>query len=236
MDPARAVSSLPVRESGHSPPDPPDRVKRDRSGLAFGPLDAATVHLCVDMQNLFAPGAPWATPWFTRVLPSIVAIVERHAAHTIFTRFMPPSRPEDAQGAWRRYFHAWAALTRDRIDPVLLELPPALSAHVPPALLCDKAHYSPFHGTGLATQLRERGVRALVVTGTETDVCVLAAVLDAVDAGFRVVIASDALCSSNDATHDASMTLYHERFSHQVEVADTEAVLAAWPAAGRTPG
>jgi nicotinamidase-related amidase len=76
--------------------------------------------------------------------------------------------------------------------------------------------------------LRERGIDSLVVTGAETDVCVLAAVMDAVDLGYRVVLASDALCSSSDKTHDALMTLYSERFSEQIETAETEAILAAW--------
>ena len=78
--------------------------------------------------------------------------------------------------------------------------------------------------------LRERGVESLVVSGAETDVCVLAAVMDAVDLGYRVVLASDALCSSSDKTHDALMTLYRERFSEQIETAEAEAILAAWPA------
>jgi len=76
--------------------------------------------------------------------------------------------------------------------------------------------------------LRERRIDSLVVTGAETDVCVLAAVMDAVDLGYRVVLASDALCSSSDKTHDALMTLYSERFSEQIETAETEAILAAW--------
>jgi nicotinamidase-related amidase len=44
-----------------------------------------------------------------------------------------------------------------------------------------------------------------------------------------VVLASDALCSSSDKTHDALMTLYSERFSEQIETAETETILAAWP-------
>jgi hypothetical protein len=42
------------------------------------------------------------------------------------------------------------------------------------------------------------------------------------------VLARDALCSSSDQTHDALMTLYRERFSEQIELAETAAILDAW--------
>ena len=68
-----------------------------------------------------------------------------------------------------------------------------------------------------------------MITGAETDVCVLAAVMDAVDHGYRVVLAKDALCSSSDETHDALMTLYHRRFAEQIETVECEELLAVWP-------
>lgn len=39
------------------------------------------VHLCIDMQNVFAPGGLWATSWMERVLPTIVAIVALSGCH-----------------------------------------------------------------------------------------------------------------------------------------------------------
>jgi len=39
---------------------------------------------------------------------------------------------------------------------------------------------------------------------------------------------TDALCSSSDETHDALMTLYHNRFAEQIETAESEEILAAW--------
>lgn len=198
------------------------------SDLCFGPLPAATIHLCVDMQNVFAPGAPWSTPWFDRVLPCVQALAEAQAARTVFTRFIPPRNANVLPGSWRRFYEKWSSLTRDRIDLELLELAPSLARLVPPARVLDKSRYSPFHGTALAAQLRAEAVEAVVVSGTETDVCVLAAILDAVDLGLRVVVARDAVCSSTDATHDALMKLYHHRFSTQIEVADTAQILDQW--------
>jgi nicotinamidase-related amidase len=73
-----------------------------------------------------------------------------------------------------------------------------------------------------------RQVDTLVVTGAETDVCVLATVLGAVDRGFRTIVVTDAICSSSDDGHDALMQIYHQRFTEQVETAEAETVLSQW--------
>jgi nicotinamidase-related amidase len=196
--------------------------------LPFGPLTARTFHLCVDMQNLFAEDTPWHTPWMKRVLPVVATIAERHAARTIFTRFIPPAEADQLPGAWRRYWERWRELTVSRIDPRLLELVDPLGRLAPPALVLDKHFYSPFHGTNLAQILRERGADSLVISGAETDMCVLAAVMDAIDLGYRVVLPIDALCSSSDEKHEALLSLYRDRFSQQIETADTETILSCW--------
>ena len=90
--------------------------------LPFGPLGARTIHLCVDMQNIFAEDTPWHTPWMKRVLPKIVALAGHRPDRTIFTRFITPADPAEMPGAWRRYFERWRELTSSRIDPRLLDL------------------------------------------------------------------------------------------------------------------
>ena len=67
-----------------------------------------------------------------------------------------------------------------------------------------------------------------ICTGSETDVCVLATVLDAVDRGLRVIVVEDGLCSSSDAGHDALMTIYRTRFTEQIELLKLEDVLSLW--------
>jgi nicotinamidase-related amidase len=180
------------------------------------------------MQNMFAGDSPWHTPWMARVLPCVEALAAAHAEATIFTRFIPPATPEDVPGSWRRYYERWREMTRSRIDPHLLDLVPPLKRFVPPAGVLDKPFYSPFHMTKLATALRERGCNAVVISGAETDMCVLATVLDAVDLGVRVVLPTDALCSSSDEMHDALLGLYSKRFGEQIETAATKDILVAW--------
>lgn len=197
------------------------------SALRFGPLGPDTVHLCIDMQTLFAERTGWHVPWLERVLPAVMRLAEARRARTVFTRFVPPDKPQDAKGAWRRYCERWRDMTGDRIDPRLIRLVPPLAAVAIPDLVIDKAHYSPFKEAIFLRTLRQEA-DALVISGGETDVCVLAAVMDAVDAGFRVVLAADALCSASDESHDAMLRHFGSRFSQQVEVASTDEILAGW--------
>lgn len=196
--------------------------------LPYGPLPADTIHVCIDMQRVFAEQTPWHTPWMPRVLPVVLRIVQAHADRTVFTRFVPVRRPEDAHGAWRRYYDRWAELTLERADPALFDLVPELQPFCPPGIIADKPTYSPWGAADFERAIAERAPSTLVITGTETDVCVLATILDAVDRGFRVVVPTDAICSSSDSTHDALMTLYHQRFSQQIETATSDEILAAW--------
>jgi nicotinamidase-related amidase len=199
------------------------------AGRAFA-LDAHAAHLCIDMQRLFAEPSPWHVPWMARVLPGIVELAGRHRERTVFTRFVPPRTPEEASGAWRDYYAEWREVTREHLDPRLLELVGPLAGMVPPGRTVDRSVYSAFSRTGLAERLAAAGIATLVVTGGETDVCVLATVMDAVNAGFRIVLPVDGLCSVSDRTHEALLTLYRERFSLQIETTTMADVLSRWDA------
>jgi nicotinamidase-related amidase len=198
------------------------------TGLLHGNLTESAAHLCVDMQKLFSTQGPWPTPWMERVLPNVTRIAERFPDRTIFTRFITPERPDDMPGTWRLYYEHWRQTTREYLDLELLDLMPPLARLVPPASVIDKPVYSPFAGHKLLDLLRERRIDTLVVTGSETDMCVLATVLGAVDYGYRVVLISDALCSSSDEGHDSLLSLYSKRFSQQIETIDSETLLANW--------
>jgi hypothetical protein len=39
---------------------------------------------------------------------------------------------------------------------------------------------------------------------------------------------ADAICRSSDESHDALLALYRRRFEIQIEIADTEAIMACW--------
>jgi nicotinamidase-related amidase len=200
----------------------------DTDALPNGRLDASAVHLCVDMQNMFARDTAWHTPWLARVLPRVTRLVDRFPERTVFTRFVPAQHPGEGRGCWKRYYQRWACMTVEQLGREMVELVPELAGFAPPAAVIDKTVYSPWLEPGLDRLLEERGTETVIVTGGETDVCVLGTVLGAVDRGYRVVLATDALCSSSDETHDAMLTLYQQRYGQQLETATVEQVLHNW--------
>ena len=195
-------------------------------GLRFGPLRGRWVHLCIDMQRMFAESTEWHTPWMERILPNVITVVELDPARTIFTRFVPPQTSDDVGGGWRRYYRKWESMTRSRLDPRLIDLVPDLSRFVPPAVLEDKPVMSAWHGS-LHARLQSAEIDALIVSGAETEVCVLATVMGAIDLGYRVIIVADAICSGADSTHDAMIEIYESRFGMQVETVTTADLVAA---------
>lgn len=193
-----------------------------------GPLGPNCIHLCVDMQRMFAEDTDWKTPWMDRVLPQVTRLVAACPERTIFTRFVPARRAGEGRGTWKRYYEAWPQMTVEELGKDRVELLPDLARFATAANVVDKDVYSPWMSDALETLLRERGADTLIVSGGETDVCVLGTVLGAVDRGYRVIVATDALCSSSDEMHDASLAVYHQRYGQQVETVTTDMILGAW--------
>jgi nicotinamidase-related amidase len=189
------------------------------------PLGRDAVHLCIDMQRIFAEATEWHTPSMAAVTPNILRLAA--ALPTLWSRFTVPETPAAATGQWQRYYERWSMFTGERMDPGLVDLVPELAAVANAADIYDKPTYSLFETPAFVERLARDGVRTLVLTGVETDVCVLATLFAAVDRGFRVVAVSDALTSSDPASHAAIMELLLPRMPDQVEIAGTDEVLAA---------
>jgi nicotinamidase-related amidase len=156
----------------------------------------------------------------------IVGIAGRHPDKTIFTRSVPPVSPEQVPGIWQDYYRKWSNMTLERLVRELVDVVPELRRYIPPAKVSDKMSYSPWVNGSLHRMLHTQGVQTLAISGGETDVCVLAAALRAIDLGYEVKLLKDAVCSGADETHDASLELLGDRFSVQVEIVETESFLS----------
>lgn len=183
------------------------------------------IHLCIDMQRMFSEDTPWHVPWMAAVSPAVVEL-SGHAPHkTIFTRFVPPENADAVPGAWQDYYQKWKTMTLGQIDRRLVDIVPTLQRFVPPGRYFDKMTYSPWVDGRLHNTPRREGLDTVVVSGGETDVCVMAATLGAIDLGYHVKLLRDAVCSGADDTHEAALALLGRRFSVQLEVLQTEEFL-----------
>lgn len=193
------------------------------------PLGPSTVHVVIDMQRLFLEGTAWGSRNTRALVPPILRLLRHRPSAAIFTRFITPHRQEDAVGSWRHFYGHWPSVLRENMDPALLELLPEFAGFVPPAEISDKTTYSCFTDGDFSDRLLRRRADSLVFSGVETDVCVLLSALDAVDRGYRVVVATDAVASTVDSAHDAALAHVYPRFLGQIELATVSEIMAAWP-------
>lgn len=194
-----------------------------------GALPADSLHIVVDMQRLFAEHPDWRVPDLPRLVPPILRLIDLHPRQTLFTRFVTPRRAEDASGQWRHYYRRWESVTLSRMDPGLLDLVPDLAARARPEAILDKRSHGGWESPAFAEAIARRQASTLVLTGVETDVCVLALAFGATDRGYRVVIVEDALASSSPAGHRAALDAVYPRLDQQIQIASLAQVIAAWP-------
>ncbi len=191
------------------------------------PIGAGALHVAIDMQVIFDNHPEWGVADLRRILPAVLRLAEARPAQTIATRFVPARNPEAAPVSWQRYFRHWQSATLDRAGEDVVNLVPELLA-LPLAGVIDKPGYSAYSGADFASLLQRHGTDTLILSGVETDVCVWATALSAIDGGQRVVIVRDAVTSGDLAAHEAILHIAAERFGHQIDLATVDEVLASW--------
>jgi ureidoacrylate peracid hydrolase len=77
----------------------------------------------------------------------------------------------------------------------------------PDEIVLTKTRYSAFVGTPLRQVLHGAGIDELVLTGTQTDVCILTTALDGVQEGFKVNVVSDCVASPRQQLHEAALEI-----------------------------
>ena len=113
---------------------------------------------------------------------------------------------------------------------VIADLAPA-----PGEFVVDKTANSAFWGTDLASILAARGIRALILAGVTTDVCVHCTLREANDRGFECLLARDA-CGSGDAeAHRGALHMMTVEGGVFGSVADVAEIAAALGRLDRAP-
>jgi nicotinamidase/pyrazinamidase len=150
--------------------------------------------LMIDVQKDFCPGGalpvedghlilPEANAWLAQAQQQNIPVYASRdwhpQGHISFVEEggdWPPHCIQDSDGA--------------RFHPQL-RLPPD-TVVVTKGVRFDQDQMSVFDQTGLAQHLKDRGIRRLIVGGLALEVCVLDSIMDAVAAGFEVVLITEA--------------------------------------------
>lgn len=196
--------------------------------MMLAPLPAKTLHVVIDVQRIFAEETVWHTPVIDEIVPNIISLCEAFPNRTLFAKFMLPQSAETASGCWKTYYERWSIMTLDAMPAEMQDVIEPLKRFTNGENEFEKFTYSAFGSPWFLAYLKERAIETIVFSGVETDVCVYASVLDAVDAGYRVVIATDAVGSSDKAAHDATMNHLAPRLSDQVDIVSTTSIINAW--------
>jgi nicotinamidase-related amidase len=191
-------------------------------------LGARPLHVAIDMQRLFIDPPEWRVASLPQILPNVAALCRHRPDRTLLTRFVPPLSAAQEQGSWQRFYRRWPMVTLQHMPPAMIDLVPPLGDFVPPAEIIDKTTYSAFESAAFVAALAQRRPDTLIFSGVETDACVLATALTAIDRGLHVVIVTDAVTSASPGAHAAVLDVVLPRLDQQVELATTAAVIAAW--------
>lgn len=122
------------------------------------------------------------------------------------------------------------ALAALKPDTKEVQIVPQLAPQ-PGELVIEKAFPSGFSGTNLHAYLTRCQVDTVVVTGNSTSGCVRATVIDAVSAGFRVIVPRQCVADRVPLTHMVNLFDIDSKYG---DVMDVEDVLAALRGKGTT--
>jgi len=181
--------------------------RRELFERVLRPDPERTALLVVDMQRGFLdPGEALEVPPARDAIPAIRALLAAFRGRrlpVVFSEFVYSERVPLLVGALHPE-HRRAAPGAPRGFGVpssnCLEGDPSVEtvpdlAPRPEELVVRKHWYDAFNGTPLDGALRARGVTTLVVTGTMTDVCVLATVVGAFNREYRIAVVEDAVAT-----------------------------------------
>ncbi len=197
-------------------------------GIKFGKIERETIHLCIDMQRIFLEPSPWFCQQGVEILEPILALIRHQPYNSWFSQFMTPNNSNEMENSWERYYEYWKPLTQDHLEKGMLDIHQGLFQESSTPQIFEKFSYDSFKNTELDKELKSLSVKTLIMTGVETDVCVLATVFSAVDLGYRVIMASDAMTSSDLQCHDFVLNSLTNRFDQQIEVASVDEILEKW--------
>lgn len=216
----------------------------DRRALfdtVLGLRPVSTALLVVDMQRGFVdPGEAMEVPPARDAVPRIRSLVELFRAKgrpVVFTEFvyservpllvglLHPEHRRAAAGSARGFGRPSSSCHED--DPSSSTV--AALAPADDELVIRKRWYDAFAGTALDGALRARGVDTLVVTGTMTDICVLATVVGAFNREYRVTVVEDAVTTLRPDIQRATLDIIARAYGRVTSAKEVADEVGTWP-------
>ncbi len=204
------------------------------------PERGRTALLVIDMQHGFLdPGAVMEVPPAREIVPVLRGLLDcfrAMALPVVFSEFVyspavpllvgelhPEHQPapDGAGGGFGR--PSSACLAGHPSADTVAELAPQ-----PGELVIRKHWYDAFAGTPLDGVLRARRVTSLVVTGTMTDICVLATVMGAFNREYRVTVVEDGVATLWPEIQRATLDIVRRAFGRVVPAKAVADELSQW--------
>lgn len=176
-------------------------------------LKSGDALLLVDVQRDFMPGGALGVTDGDAIIPVLnrwIGLFQDAGLPIYATRDWHPSNHcsfEPQGGIWPP--HCIANTPGAEFDH-RLNLPPSAQV-ISKATAVDRDAYSGFQGTELRQRLGEEGIARVFVAGLATDYCVLQTVLDALNAGFKVIVLRDGIRAVNVKPGDDEAALEEMR-------------------------
>jgi ureidoacrylate peracid hydrolase len=193
----------------------------------------------VDMQRAFVEeGQAMEVPPAREVVPRIQALVEifrETRLPVVFTEFTyspaapllvgalhPEHRPAEPGMPTGFGRPSSSCLVGDPHTAVIPELAPRADE-----LVVRKHYYDGFNGTVLDGALRARGVTTLVLTGTMTDICVLATVIGGFNREYRMVVVEDGVATLWPDIQRATLDIVRRAYARVISAKELADELAS---------
>ena len=206
----------------------------------LSPEPGRTALVVVDMQRGFLdPGERMEVPQAREIVPTIrglLALFRAKRLPVVFTEFVYSEslpvligelHPEHKRGVPGTSHDVGVPASSCLEGTASVETVPDLAPR-PDEVVVRKRGYDGFVGTPLDGALRARDVTSLVVTGTMTDICVLATVISALHREYRVTVVEDGVATLWPEIQHATLDIIGRAYGRVVTAKVVAAEISRW--------
>ena len=163
-----------------------------------------------------------------RVVPNIARLCAAARARGVRVIHCTAVRRADALGAnTNARIFQYMAKAEPKLIPgsAAAEIVPEIAVAESDLVLARIHGLSPFQGTELDFVLRNEGIRTIVGVGVSVNVAITNLTFDAVNAGYQVVLPTDAIAGT---PREYAEQVFQHTLRNVATLASTDEVLAAW--------